>query len=693
MLVKNGISRLSLVATGIVYSLALWLVSILLFIQSSSTTEAWIFAKTYYITAMIIVALLALFAILVKGDYRQNTRFVVYVTISVMTIFALLTTFLPGFIVTKVVIGSTGNYIVADSFSYLLYSAYFIAMLVFSAITILGTIMKAKHKQKIQLLVFLAGCLLMATPGIIADILLPYSQNYHLAWFGFVAVVALMGLVGYILSKRTMFDLRLAAVRTLAYVLSLAFLIVIYYSLATTISNVFSINGVVDQGTIGMILAFGLLLIFQPVKSFFDKLTGDVLYRDNYNTDELFSRINRTLTSTSDLRLMLERVSLEIATTFKSRQVFFFIETDQGRHISAGTFKHVVLPVDDVRFVFENSEIHSKVIIANKLKPFSPLRRLMVSHNIELIVKLQQLGVNGLICLGEHLNTGYKSRDVNVLSALSDEIVIAIQNNLSIQQVRDVNETLQQRIANATRELRSRNATLSELDKAKDEFVSMASHQLRTPLTSVKGYISMVLEGDAGAITPTQKQFLEEAYMSSERMVSLINDFLNVSRLQTGKFMVEKHQVDLAKVVEQEVDGLLPNARARKLKLKYKKPKTFPIMELDEGKIRQVIMNFTDNAIYYSHENTTINVSLEIKKDRVVFMVKDTGIGVPKAEQDRLFDKFFRATNARTARPDGTGVGLFLAKKVIDAHGGELIFKSIEGKGSTFGFSLPIKSA
>lgn len=116
-------------------------------------------------------------------------------------------------------------------------------------------------------------------------------------------------------------------------------------------------------------------------------------------------------------------------------------------------------------------------------------------------------------------------------------------------------------------------------------------------------------------------------------------------------------------------------------------------MELDEGKIRQVIMNFTDNAIYYSHENTTINVSLEIKKDRVVFMVKDTGIGVPKAEQDRLFDKFFRATNARTARPDGTGVGLFLAKKVIDAHGGELIFKSIEGKGSTFGFSLPIKSA
>jgi len=113
-------------------------------------------------------------------------------------------------------------------------------------------------------------------------------------------------------------------------------------------------------------------------------------------------------------------------------------------------------------------------------------------------------------------------------------------------------------------------------------------------------------------------------------------------------------------------------------------------MQLDENKIQQVIMNFSDNAIYYSKENSTIKIKLEIVGDNVEFTVKDTGIGVPKDEQDQLFNKFFRATNARKQRPDGTGVGLFLAKKVIDAHDGQIIFHSTEGKGSTFGFRLPL---
>jgi len=120
-------------------------------------------------------------------------------------------------------------------------------------------------------------------------------------------------------------------------------------------------------------------------------------------------------------------------------------------------------------------------------------------------------------------------------------------------------------------------------------------------------------------------------------------------------------------------------------------PKKFPILELDEGKMRQVIMNYADNAIYYSKEGTAIEVALVVEGNRCRFTVKDKGIGVPVDETAQLFTKFYRATNARRQRPDGTGVGLFLAKKVINAHGGDVIFESEEGKGSTFGFSLPIK--
>jgi len=201
----------------------------------------------------------------------------------------------------------------------------------------------------------------------------------------------------------------------------------------------------------------------------------------------------------------------------------------------------------------------------------------------------------------------------------------------------------------------------------------------------------MIMEGDVGKVSKDQAHLLEEAFTSSERMVRLIGDFLNVSRLQTGKFVIDKHAVDLAKLVESELEALESNASSRNLKFIYKKPTSIPLLDLDESKIQQVIMNFADNAIYYSKEASTITVSLKASGDWAEFRVKDTGIGVPKAQQERLFGKFFRATNARQQRPDGTGVGLFLAKKVVDAHQGEIIFSSTENKGSTFGFRLPIE--
>jgi signal transduction histidine kinase len=188
-----------------------------------------------------------------------------------------------------------------------------------------------------------------------------------------------------------------------------------------------------------------------------------------------------------------------------------------------------------------------------------------------------------------------------------------------------------------------------------------------------------------------QHKLLSEAFASSERMVHLINDFLNVSRLQTGKFMLDARPIDLAKIVGQEVDSLKTTAAARQLALQYRAPSRLPVLYLDEGKIRQVVMNFLDNAIYYSREHSTIKVKVIQEAGEVLVEVHDTGIGVPLSEQAHLFSKFFRATNARRQRPDGTGVGLYLAKKVITAHGGKMIFSSVEGEGSVFGFRLPVK--
>ncbi|MBC7708095.1 HAMP domain-containing histidine kinase [Polaromonas sp.] len=196
----------------------------------------------------------------------------------------------------------------------------------------------------------------------------------------------------------------------------------------------------------------------------------------------------------------------------------------------------------------------------------------------------------------------------------------------------------------------------------------------------------MVLEEDAGKITPTQRDMLGQAFFSSQRMVYLIADLLNVSRLKTGKFIIERAPIQLDQIVQQELRQLQETAAARSLTLQFDKPDTFPSMMLDETKTRQIIMNFIDNAIYYTPAGGHIKVRLLNKENSVELRVEDDGIGVPKAEQQHLFTKFYRAGNARQARPDGTGLGLYMAKKVIVAQGGALLFESTENKGSTFGF-------
>ena len=200
----------------------------------------------------------------------------------------------------------------------------------------------------------------------------------------------------------------------------------------------------------------------------------------------------------------------------------------------------------------------------------------------------------------------------------------------------------------------------------------------------------MLVEGDLGKLSSQQQSALKEAFISSQRMVFLISDFLNVSRIRTGKFVIEPKEVDLAKMVSEEMVQLREMAESKQLDVAYQKPSGFPLVKLDDNKMRQVIMNMIDNAIYYTPSDGTIEIQLYVDGKDVVFKVIDTGIGVPKAEQHKLFAKFFRAANARKARPDGTGLGLFMAQKVVVAQNGSMIFESEEGKGSTFGFRFPL---
>lgn len=242
-----------------------------------------------------------------------------------------------------------------------------------------------------------------------------------------------------------------------------------------------------------------------------------------------------------------------------------------------------------------------------------------------------------------------------------------------------------------TQELAEANQELKRLDAAKSEFISIASHQLRTPLTAIKGYISLVLEGSYGKVSVSVQDILNKVYVVNNRMGQLVEDLLSISRIESGRVQYNFVETQLEPVVADLVDMFSIMARAKGLTLKIRLPKkTLPKLSLDVNKIREVISNLIDNAIKYTKEGG-VTVSVEGETNCVVVKVADTGIGVDPTDSKRLFEKFTRSSETMKLDVSGTGLGLYVGKNFVEAHGGLLAVESEgPGKGATFVIKLPV---
>lgn len=232
-----------------------------------------------------------------------------------------------------------------------------------------------------------------------------------------------------------------------------------------------------------------------------------------------------------------------------------------------------------------------------------------------------------------------------------------------------------------------------EVDKAKTEFVSLASHQLRTPLSAINWYTEMLLAGDAGKITKEQKNYLDEIYKGNQRMVELVNSLLNVSRLDLGTFEINPKPMKLCEVIDDVAEEMEHTLKEKKQKFKNKCPDDVPDLMADAKLMRVIIQNLVSNAVKYTPESGEISVTVEYNKDKpneaYVIKVKDSGYGIPKNQIDKIFTKLFRADNVRAMDTEGTGLGLYIIKAILDEAGGKICFDSIENKGTTFTITLP----
>lgn len=583
------------------------------------------------------------------------------------------------------------------SFGAFVFIGQLFVFLLIGLVTLFRTIRHSVGRKRQQLTYLLVGItpLLLGAPttGFIVAVLFNKADYVLLdsVYATFLAV-----LVGYSIVKHRLFDIRLIVARALAYVVTLALVAALYG---------FVVLGVA-QLAFGIDLSFGVqfflaaatglaALTFQHFRNYFNKATDAVFYRDAYDANELFNKLNEVLVSTLEIEKLMSKSTAVIKDALKPSYLIVSLSNadsdrvfgDHGIDFSQNTAERVWQLASRGR---------QKMVIADFIDDpaLSELKELMADNDMAVLIRLDGDSHHsddslGFIVLGDKSSGNpYTVQDARVLDAVANELIVAIQNSLRFEEIQRFNETLQGKIHNATSELRRTNERLKQLDETKDDFISMASHQLRTPLTSVKGYLSMVLDGDAGKVNSLQRKMLGQALTSSQRMVYLIADLLNVSRLKTGKFTIDPTPVNLADMITEEIDQLKQTAASHDLELIYEAPKTFPDLMLDETKTRQVIMNFIDNAIYYTKAGGKIVIKLTEDAANVELRVIDNGIGVPASERHHLFTKFYRAKNAQKARPDGTGIGLFMAKKVIVGEGGTIIFETEENKGSTFGFAL-----
>ncbi len=345
--------------------------------------------------------------------------------------------------------------------------------------------------------------------------------------------------------------------------------------------------------------------------------------------------------------------------------------------ISAGEKANMLIKVVEV------PRLHVSTSYLDILTPdFTPQEAALIQQTLNvksifafpLIVREEVIGVLS-ISLGQDASA-LSDYEQDLMSRLAGIIGIAIDNSLLYERIQEANEKLKQ------------------LDKLKDEFVSLASHELRTPMTVIKSYIWLLLEGKAGEMSEKQKTYLDRTYTSTNRLIGMVNDMLNISRIESGRLTIEAKPMDMAALITEVVGEMQPKALEQKIQLQFAQAQVaLPNVFADRDKIKQVLINLIGNSLKFTPQNGGIALSCEQKDGFIITHVKDTGQGIKAEDMEKLFRKFnMLGSNYLTKQTgQGTGLGLYLSKALVELQKGRIWVESEgEGKGSTFSFSLPV---
>lgn len=546
---------------------------------------------------------------------------------------------------------------------------------------------KANGQLKAQLQYLIVGvvgsALLLFFTNFVVVVLF---NNTSLIILGPTYTLIFIGATAYAIVAHQLFDIRVIIRRTVEYSGLLVFTLAVYSMVVFFFSSIFgggdifSFRNLVDN----LVAAFLIALGFDPLRRFLARTTDKFLFKGEYDQQAVLTALSQKLSDSGDLNeTLLSLVSIIKSQLRLNHAAVITFSTEDKQVMIKNIAQDGYDDTSILQLPPENALIlqfahQPQVLVREYLrqqceaKKISESWRQVCQFLLVDLVKLEiaiaiPILVNekaiGIFLVGDKLSGDiYNQNEIAFLSIVANQTANTIEK-----------------------------ARFWEEDQMKSEFVSIASHELLTPTAAMKGYLSMILDDNMGQVDDTARRYLTKVAQSSDRLAQLVEELLNVSRIESGRLRVHKRQFSLVDSAAHAVDELQVNAKKKHLDVSFVGPmNNLPTVFADPDHVYRVLINLVGNSIKYTSSGWVRAFVTNYSPTHLLFAVSDSGLGIPKENQDKLFEKFYRAERKEIAGIQGTGLGLYISKKIVELMDGQMWFVSEIGKGSTFYFTLPI---